>query len=258
MLHGIRSHAGWYEASAERLCDIGFSVLQVDRRGAGRNRRARGHADWPFRLLNDVHRAVEWLRRRTGFPQVHLVGISWGGRLAAAYYVSRPQTVSRLFLVTPGLFPSVDVEFSKKCAITAALLSYRRFRFDIPLNDAEFFTTLPDPLRFIEDDPHQLLRTTAGFFLTSAMISLKARKLLRAPPVPLYLYLAALDPIIDNERTKRFVRSLRWPTCTVTTYARSKHTLELDADRDVYLDDLAAHFEEGIPAKDRNSLAATG
>ena len=35
--HGIQSHSGWYEHSARFLCRHGLAVLQVDRRGSGRN-----------------------------------------------------------------------------------------------------------------------------------------------------------------------------------------------------------------------------
>ena len=42
---GIQSHCGWFEQSASRLRDAGFSVLQFDRRGTGRNKLDRGHAD---------------------------------------------------------------------------------------------------------------------------------------------------------------------------------------------------------------------
>ena len=34
-LHGIQSHAGWYDLSASRLAQAGFTVLQPDRRGSG-------------------------------------------------------------------------------------------------------------------------------------------------------------------------------------------------------------------------------
>ena len=36
-LHGIQSHSGWYEYSSGRLCEAGYDVLFLDRRGSGRN-----------------------------------------------------------------------------------------------------------------------------------------------------------------------------------------------------------------------------
>jgi acylglycerol lipase len=36
-VHGIQSHAGWYEHSCQRLSEAGFAVSFLDRRGSGEN-----------------------------------------------------------------------------------------------------------------------------------------------------------------------------------------------------------------------------
>ena len=62
--HGIQSHCDWYEASAARLADAGYAVLQVDRRGCGRNERDRGHADSADQLIEDAAAGRDELFRR--------------------------------------------------------------------------------------------------------------------------------------------------------------------------------------------------
>ena len=53
-MHGIQSHAGWYEHSCRRLSEVGFAVSFLDRRGSGQNTEGRG--DTPsFRRLLDVN-----------------------------------------------------------------------------------------------------------------------------------------------------------------------------------------------------------
>ena len=49
-LHGIQSHSGWYEYSSGRMCEAGFEVRFLDRRGSGENTEDRGHAVHPDRL----------------------------------------------------------------------------------------------------------------------------------------------------------------------------------------------------------------
>ena len=51
--HGIQSHCGWYQASAARLVESGYAVLQADRRGSGRNEADRGHAESADQLIGD-------------------------------------------------------------------------------------------------------------------------------------------------------------------------------------------------------------
>ena len=43
---------------------------------------------------------------------------------------------------------------------------------------------------------------------------------------------------MDNEATRHFVREMHWPHRLITTYERSRHTLEMGPDRERYLRDL--------------------
>src|SRR4051794_36050025 len=53
-VHGIQSHAGWYEHSCIQLAQAGFAVSFLDRRGSGMNPEARGDAPGFRRLLDDL------------------------------------------------------------------------------------------------------------------------------------------------------------------------------------------------------------
>ncbi len=237
-LHGIQSHAGWYERSAERLRDAGFTVLQPDRRGSGRNQADRGHAESSDQLIDDAFACADVLRQRTGHPKTHLLGISWGGKLITAMHTVDPARTASLTLITPGLFPVVGVSKPEMFRIGLSMLSAPHRLYDIPLNDPELFTSLPEQQRFLADDPLQLHQATAGFYLASRRMDKTCLKLAAAPQVPIHLMLAADERIIDNEKTQAFVRGLNWRTSAITTYQNSRHTLELDRDADAYLDDL--------------------
>lgn len=237
-LHGIQSHAGWYERSADRLCDAGFAVLQPDRRGSGRNQDDRGHAESSRQLLDDGRACLEELTRRCGCRSNYLLGVSWGGKLAAAMHATDAAGIAGLILVTPGLFPIIDVSAAEKFRIGWSMVANPSRSYDIPLNDPELFTSVPEWIEFLRHDELQLHQATAGFFLASRRMDKAARKLPQARSVPLHLLLAADERIIDNETTRDFVRRLQWPTRTITTYQNSRHTLEFDPDAENYLDDL--------------------
>jgi len=237
-LHGIQSHAGWYEASARRLCEAGFAVLQPDRRGSGRNQVQRGHAESSPQLLADARACLDELTRRSGCASNYVLGISWGGKLAAALHADDPRGIAGLILVTPGLFPIVDVSAAEKFRIGWSMVANPSRSYDIPLNDPELFTSVPRWIEFLRNDELQLHQATAGFFLASRRMDKVARRLAEARPVPLHLMLAADERIIDNAGTREFVRNLPWPARTITTYENSRHTLEFDPDADAYLEDL--------------------
>ena len=237
-LHGIQSHCGWYEASARAMCESGLTVLQPDRRGSGSNQQERGHAESSSQLIEDALAALDVLSQRCGHEQIHVLGVSWGGKLAVAVHVYDPSRARSLTLVTPGIFPIIDVSASEKFRIGWSMVSNPERYFDIPLNDPELFTADPVWIEFLENDPLQLHQATAGFFLASRRMDKVARRLPDVRPVPLHLVLAGDERIVDNEATRHFVREMHWPHRLITTYERSRHTLEMGPDRERYLRDL--------------------
>jgi len=238
-LHGIQSHCGWYEASAVRLRDAGFAVLQPDRRGSGRNAAERGHAESYEQLIADALVARDLLLNRSRLAWYHVIGVSWGGKLAVASYVTDDSRVASLSLVTPGLFPRVGVSGTEKFRIGLAMLSDPHRLFDIPLNDADLFTADPTWNRFIAEDALTLRQATAGFYLASRRMDRICARLNTKRPVPLHLFLAGQERIIDNERTTQFIRDLHWTDTLISTYTAARHSLEFEPAEDGYFDDLA-------------------
>src|SRR5262249_3167248 len=104
-VHGIQSHAGWYEYSCSRLAQAGFAVSFLDRRGSGVNEAQRGDAPSFRRLLDDIAEFLQGHRREK--VPVFLLGISWGGKLAVALQRRHPGLVNGLALLCPGFFAKV-------------------------------------------------------------------------------------------------------------------------------------------------------
>jgi len=236
--HGIQSHGGWYSDTARALRGAGVSVLQPDRRGSGRNQLARGHAASSEQLIDDARRCVLKLRDLTGQDRIHLIGVSWGGKLVAALHATDASLAASLALVAPGIFPVVDVSAGEKFKIGLSMISSPEKLFDIPLNDPELFTGDPRWIQFLRDDPLQIHQATSGFYLASRRMDRVVARLPESSPVPVHLMLAERERIIDNPRTRQFVRNMLWPERHITTYVNSRHTFEFGPDRDQYISDL--------------------
>jgi len=237
-VHGIQSHCGWYEETARALNEAGLAVLQPDRRGSGRNPVDRGHAESAGQLIDDGLLCARWLQQAAGVAKVHLLGVSWGGKLVVAMHVSEPSLTASLTLVAPGLFPIIDVSAAEKFRIGWSMVSNPGKIYDIPLNDPELFTDKPDRIDYLINDEYQIHQATAGFFLASRRMDKVSNQLNRAPAVPLHVFLAGDERIIDNDRTRKLVRDLNWPHRHVTTYDHSRHTLEFGDDKDRFIADL--------------------
>lgn len=242
--HGIQSHCGWYEASAARLAQAGYAVLQIDRRGSGRNPIDRGHAESQEQLVADSVSARDELLRRCGLGAYHMVGVSWGGKLCAAAYLHDPAGVVSLSLVTPGLFPKIGVSKSEMSTIGFAMLYERERLFDIPLNDPELFTPVPRWQEFFRTDALTLRRCTAAFYLASRRMDRTIAKLPTASPVPIHLFIADDERIVDNEKTVAFVEGLGWAGTRISHYPMARHSLEFEPNPEPYFRGLVAFVDD--------------
>ena len=258
-LHGIQSHPAWFVASGAELARLGHPVYQVTRRGSGENSFARGDARSARQLLEDVAAACRFICDETRAGRVHLLGVSWGGKLLAAFAAEtrdRPHFSQRkmgpvpsfgiasLTLVAPGIAPLVDIGPWTKLAVGASAFFSPRRLFDIPLGDPNLFTDNPPMRDYIGRDPLSLRRATAGFLLASHSLDRRVRRAPRgAISVPTTLILASRDRIIDSARAAEVVRRLTAGRCQVKELPGA-HTLEFEPDPAPLHEALAAALVE--------------
>ena len=245
-LHGIQSHAGWYEQSNITLSRLGHQVYFLDRRGSGLNEAARGDTQHYRRLIIDVGEFVtacreRWRSERT--VPIFLAAISWGGKLAAALELTRPGLVDGLIFLCPGFCPRIHPPLGEQLQIAVARALTPRRRFPIPLNDPELFTNTPRWQKFIQDDPLALREATARLLVASVRLDRLLRRRGRQFSVPVLLMLAGRDRIIDNVRTRRLMERLAPRGLEVIEYPEAAHTLEFEPDPSRFVTDLQNWLE---------------
>ena len=247
-LHGIQSHGGWFLQSCDFLRDAGHTVLAPDRRGSGLNQQDRGDCAGAGQLIEDVDRSVEWLRGQGGFDRVDLVAVSWGGKLALVYAGRYPEKVRSVVLVAPGLCARVDISLREKIAVGAHGLVGPRKLHEIPLNDPELFTQTPQMIKFIAGDPLKLTGATARFLLTSARLDSLVQKTVGKLKIPIYLFLAERDRIIDNAATIKLLAGVLRPVSETgenwRMYEGAHHTLEFETRRETFFEEMARCLKE--------------
>jgi acylglycerol lipase len=235
-LHGIISHAGWYSLSCRHLARAGFEVHFLDRRGSGLNAATRGDVDAYQTWLADVE---DYLASLPGqLPRI-LLGISWGGKLAAAVARHRPQAVDALGLLCPGLFAQKGANRLQRLALfVAGRLRLGARRVTIPLQDPALFTGSANWQAYIASDPLTLRKITIRFALADLQLTRYATQAPQQIQVPTLLMLARRDRIIDNRRVADFLNRLGSRDKTVIEYPQATHTLEFEPDPSQFLADL--------------------
>lgn len=231
-LHGIESHSGWFDLAAEQLARRGYPVFSIDRRGSGINREHRdftsGHVESGVRLVDDVDRAVQAVRDSGKFHEVHLIGLSWGGKYVMAYDAAYPNRIDGMVLITPGMKPKVDLTAPQKAAVFVDMIFAPERQHPVPIK-TEMFTTQPEQLAYIRNDPLRLHAVSAAFLRQSIrMDRMVERKEDREYP-PLLLFLAGRDRIIDNDATRRLVTRDPGRAVKIIEYPEQTHSIQLDA-----------------------------
>jgi alpha-beta hydrolase superfamily lysophospholipase len=244
MLHGIQSHGGWFERSAIALAEAGYAVLLPDRRGSGRNSAARGDITNYRRWVGDAVELAKHLTTLSQRPKVHVVGISWGGKLAAAAARYFPDVFESVAMVAPGIFPAVDVAGSLKMQIILAAVAGSAKPFEIPLSEPTLFTHNVERQAYIASDALRLTHATGRFLCQSALLDRHVRRLDQQYACPIKLYLAEHERIIDNAKTLALFRSWRAPMKRLSYFENASHTLEFEPDPKAYFDDLIGWFQE--------------
>ncbi len=258
-IHGIQSHAGWYDFSCSWLSQQGYNVSFLDRRGSGMNAEGRGDIPSFRRLLDDLSEYLANLPRavtrgnNVGKMPVFLAGISWGGKLALAMERRHPGLVDGIVLLAPGIRPRIKPHLWDRVKILFTRFFRPRKVFPIPLNDVELFTQSPRWQQFLREDPLRLQSASARMLIESARLDGYLRFVPKYVHVPVLLMLAEHDRIIHNAKTREYVEKLATKDKTVIEYPGAHHTLEFEPDPLVFLSDLKHWLDERAAKVAQNS-----
>jgi acylglycerol lipase len=247
-LHGIQSHSGWYDYSSRRMCKAGFEVRFLDRRGSGENTQDRGHAPHPDRLINDVAQmlgevAFERERFAPDSPVV-LLGLSWGGKLAAVAAARRPELVDGLALLYPSLKARIRPTWGQRRLLKLGMAAGKCEKLvPLPLEDPLLFTGEPRWQEFIRQDPLALHEATVSFLQSSVELDAELDRIPSDIRMPALVMLAGADQIIDNAATRRYLSRLGTSHLVLREYPEARHTLEFEPNRESIFSDLIQWLE---------------
>jgi alpha-beta hydrolase superfamily lysophospholipase len=243
-LHGIESHAGWFDEAGDLLAARGFDVFCLDRRGSGINREDRGfpsgYVDSYETLFADITAFVEALGDR--YDTLFIVGLSWGGKLAMAYALSDPYPFDGAVLITPGIRALVDLGPFKSVAVFVSSGLNPKLYIRTPI-DVEMFSPTPAVTDRIRRDPRRLRYATARFFMQSHKLDGYVDDHMPANELPILLFLAGQDRIIDNEGVMEVLEDGAQATLDVILYEDQTHSIQFDAPERL-VDDMTRWIRE--------------
>ncbi|QGJ71715.1 Phospholipase YtpA [Planctomycetales bacterium 10988] len=245
LLHGITSHSGWYYRTGRTLSQAGFALHAVDRRGSGLNRDSAGDIPTWQTWVDDVLVRLRALPKDR--PHI-LIGLSWGGKLAAHLAANHAEEISALALLYPGIYAQFQAKpwQAKLLKLAAKRKRMSGRRIQIPLQDPQLFTEEPNWQRMISEDPLTLRRATVRFLANNLELDAQRESWASRLTMPMLMMLAGRDRIVDNEKLRVFFEAVPHEQKQLIVYPEAAHTLEFEADWQTFCRDLRAWCEGAI------------
>jgi alpha-beta hydrolase superfamily lysophospholipase len=207
--------------------------VAFDRRGFGQSQGQRGHVSSIAACVKEIHAVREQAlldRSPEDRPGVHLVGMSWGGLLAAYLALREPTPWASVTLIAPAIFTTRKP--SRSQLAQASLKPWTKV--DLPINTSDF-SLFPEIRTKIENDPHRVTAVSLATLIHTIRLQLTVRsswatkqrlKIAHHPePLPMQLLLSNHDHLIDSDRTAKWARPLG---IEVSWAQNAGHSLVLD------------------------------
>ena len=228
--HGLQSHRGWFNATAEELRREGFAIYAFDRIGAGESdgglasgnaglEHLRGHVrDWRL-FVETLDAMVGLAREENRDHEIVLWGNSYGAKVVTAYlqlYADslEAKRIKTAIFTVPGLFvndASMPLPFSRLRLLLSGNLSY----FPVPMvarnddNGAAWFVGPGPWFDRIRDDELSLRYLTRRAYLETRLLDRAATGRPATPrlPLPDFYLLVQNDPMMDNDKVEAYLEA---------------------------------------------------
>jgi alpha-beta hydrolase superfamily lysophospholipase len=235
--HGIASHGGWFAETADQLASDGVAVLAPDRRGSGLSDGPRGHLPSYERAIVDLDAAMRRAQHDHPGAPVVLGASSWAAKLGIVYAAARADVLAGLVLLGPGLFPTVRLPLARRAQVFLTHRVAGDAQIPIPLAPRQY-TTNPDYVELVATDPLRLRAASCRFYWETARLDRRRVAASTRLHLPLLVLQGDADAMMSPTLTRHWFARLPGSDKQYRAYPGAGHTLDFEADRSCYLDDL--------------------
>jgi len=271
--HGLQSHRGWFNGSAEFLSFLGYTVYSFDRIGSGTSSdgvtitelydsqegyesiiiKKPGHIrSWKL-FTQTLDAMVQVVRIQHPEQKINLLANSFGSHVVTAYINQyRADDIENIIFATPAFYPSLPLPFDINDLIFSSPGTY--FDSIIPEvnhdNGAGMFTSQYFYHYAIKNDKKSLRRLTKEYYLAISQISQFNLQTHNNPEQYLnnfrrFYLMVDGDPMMDNVKTAQYIQNNN-----INSYAKfydggedHKHFLTFTSDMYEVLLDMNAFIQ---------------
>jgi acylglycerol lipase len=240
IVHGVKSHSGYYGWAAEQLTAAGCAVYALDLRGRGRSDGPRLYVDDIAEYLADVDALLAHARSREPGLPVFLLGHSAGGVISSVYTLDHQAELAGLicesfaFKVAAPDFVLKVVQWLSRIAPRLPVLRLKN----------EDFSRDPGAVQAMRDDP--LVAREAQPARTVAALLAGAERLAREFPritLPVLILHGSADRVTQPAGSRQFFQAAGSADKTLKEYDGHAHDLLNDHGREAVMADVTGWID---------------
>ena len=228
-LHGISTHAAWFQPLAAHLNKAGYDLVCPNRPGSGQNPRASDTAD--MQRGEDLITALgpAFVEARRHKSDIYLLGTSWGAKLAVAAAARRREEIKGLILLVPAFKAKKE---NIGVALRVAVGNLVAPQGTLPSPNPEDYlpagaqVSSSSSLAEINRDGMMLCRATHRFHWQSRALQKKGVASLKEQRLPTLAMFAAQDRIVDLDASRKVAAGI---DATIALFANEGHALQVQA-----------------------------
>jgi alpha-beta hydrolase superfamily lysophospholipase len=247
VVHGLGEHGGRYQHLAEWFAPRGAAVYAMDHRGHGRSGGQRGHAPSLKALLDDIDSVVSRARAESGGPLV-LIGHSFGGLLAIAYALDRPDRIDKAVFSAPALVAKVRVPGWKRvlARVLPKVAPKASFANEIDPNVLSHDPSIAPAYR---DDPLVHNQITAGLYGDTIARGEEFIRRAAELRVPFLLMHGRDDQVVDPAGSQRFFARASAPDRAFCLYPGLYHEIFNEVEQERVFADIESWLTQRTDAQ---------
>lgn len=247
IVHGVKSHSGYYAWAAEQLTAAGLAVYALDLRGRGRSEGPRLYVDDVSEYTADVDALLSHARQRDPGLPVFLLGHSAGGVVSSVYTLDHQAELAGLICESFAFrvyAPSFALAVLKWLAGIAPRLPVLRL-------PTAGFSRDPAVVRAMIDDPLGVHGEAQPVATVAALVRAGERLDREFPRIklPVLIMHGTADRVTRPDGSQQFFDQAGSPDKTLKLYEGHVHDLLSDHGREQVMADITAW----IDARLRNS-----
>jgi acylglycerol lipase len=245
IVHGVKSHSGYYGWTAEQLVARGFAVYALDLHGRGKSDGERFYLEQMADYVDDAHALVRLAKSRHPGVPFYLLGHSAGGVVSSVYTLEHQAELTG-FICESFAFQV----YAPDLALTVVKgLSHVAPHVHVLNLKSEDFSRDPAAVQAMLDDP--LIAGEVQPTNTVAELARADERLAREFPLialPLLILHGTADKVTKPAGSQFFFETAGSADKTLKLYDGHAHDLLNDLGREGVMTDIVSWIEARLPA----------